>query len=481
MPPGGVTRLERPADRPAAGRFVGLSVAGLAALVGGTVAFVALLALVTTRSPLVAADRAVAAALNSAVAGRPLLLSALGLVTDLGGSPASWIVLTTLTAWLLIRRQRRLAVFVAVTGLGAWVLGVGLKELVGRLRPMVEVPVATAPGPSFPSGHALGSTVTYGVLLLVFLPVLPRRARIPTAVAATVLVVAIGFTRVALGVHFLSDVLGGWLLGLGWLAVTTTAFRAWRRSVRLPAGGPGLAPEAAPALRPSPESHSPVLPHAWHRAAELVIAWVLLLGVLLGAGWLLTQALAGTAADRLNLVAVRWFVEHREPALDRFAAVASALGGTAVVVALTLVAAALALAATRRWRAVLFLAVAMAGEATLFLATVSIIGRARPPVEHLGPDLPPTASFPSGHVAAATALYGGVAVLVVLHTRAWWRWLALAGAAVAVLLVAAARLYYGVHYPTDVLAGLVLGLAWLAACARVLHPGPGPPPRSGPS
>lgn len=477
MPPG-ATQLERQPDRPAAGRFVGLSAAGLAALVGGTVAFIALLALVTTGSPLVAADRAVAAALNDAVAGRPLLLSVLGLVTDLGGSPASWIVLTTLTAWLLIRRQRRLAVFVAVTGLGAWVLSVGVKELVGRLRPMVEVPVATAPGPSFPSGHALGSTVTYGVLLLVFLPVLPRRARIPTAVAATVLVVAIGFTRMALGVHFLSDVLGGWLLGLGWLAVTTTAFRAWRRSARLPAGGPGLSPEAVPALRPAPGSHHPLLAHPWHRAAELVIAWVLLLGVLLGAGWLVTQALAGTAVDRLNVAAVRWFVEHREPALRPFAAVASSLGGTAVVVALTLVAAVLVLAATGRWRPVLFLAVAMVGEATLFLATASIIGRARPPVEHLGPDLP-TASFPSGHVAAATTLYGGVAVLVVLHTRAWWRWLAVAGAAVAVLLVAAARLYYGVHYPTDVLAGLLLGLAWLAVGAHVLRPGQGAPPGPG--
>jgi undecaprenyl-diphosphatase len=473
MPPGDTTHLERQPDRPTAGRFIGLSVVSLAALVGGTVAFVALLALVTAGSPLVAADRAVAGTLNDTVAGRPVLLSAMGLVTDLGGSPASWVVLTTLTAWLLVRRQHRLAVFVAVTGLGAWVLSVGVKELVGRLRPVVEIPVATAPGPSFPSGHALGSTVTYGVLLLVFLPVLPRRARVPTAVAAGLLVVAIGFTRLALGVHFLSDVLGGWLLGLGWLAVTTTAFRAWRRSVRLPDGGPGLSPEAAAALRPAPGSHGPVLPHPWQRAAELVIAWVLLLGVLLGAGWLVTQALAGSAVDRLNVAAVRWFVEHREPALRSFAAVASALGGTAVAVALALVAASLVLAATRRWRPVLFLAVAMVGEVTLFLATVSIVGRARPPVEHLGPGLPPTSSFPSGHVAAATTLFGGVAVLFLAWTRAWWRWLALAGAAVAVLLVAAARLYYGVHYPTDVLAGLVLGLAWLSVCAHVLRPGPG--------
>ncbi|MBY8853858.1 hypothetical protein K7G98_38770, partial [Saccharothrix sp. MB29] len=78
--------------------------------------------------------------------------------------------------WLLVRGRRREAVYVAVTALGAGVLGLVVKEAVGRLRPLVEVAVATAPGPSFPSGHALGSLTTYGVLLLVFGSV--RRVRV---------------------------------------------------------------------------------------------------------------------------------------------------------------------------------------------------------------------------------------------------------------------------------------------------------------
>ena len=57
-----------------------------------------------------------------------------------------------------------------VTGVGALLLDPSLKLLVGRLRPIVDVPVASAPGNSFPSGHALGSMVAYGALLLVFLP-----------------------------------------------------------------------------------------------------------------------------------------------------------------------------------------------------------------------------------------------------------------------------------------------------------------------
>lgn len=78
-------------DRRSAERFVGRNAAGLAALALGAVAFAVLVALVETGSPLLAVDREVAAWLNSAVAGHSLLVSALGLVADLGGTPASWV------------------------------------------------------------------------------------------------------------------------------------------------------------------------------------------------------------------------------------------------------------------------------------------------------------------------------------------------------------------------------------------------------
>ena len=116
-----------------------------------------------------------------------------------------------------------------VTGLGALALDPSLKALVGRLRPVVDVPVAAGGGNSFPSGHALGSIVAYGALLLVFLPAIRPRWRRPAIGLVAVLVFAIGLTRIALGVHFVSDVLGGWLLGLAWLVVTGYAFRLWRR------------------------------------------------------------------------------------------------------------------------------------------------------------------------------------------------------------------------------------------------------------
>jgi undecaprenyl-diphosphatase len=90
------------------------------------------------------------------------------------------------------------------------------------------------------------STYAYGAVLLTLLPLIPRRYR-PAAIAGTVLmVVAVAISRLGLGVHFLSDVVGGFLLGLAWLAASTAAFSIWRveegrKPVRL---DEGLEPEA---------------------------------------------------------------------------------------------------------------------------------------------------------------------------------------------------------------------------------------------
>ncbi|BCW99586.1 MAG: hypothetical protein KatS3mg024_2413 [Armatimonadota bacterium] len=90
-----------------------------------------------------------------------------------------------------------------------------LKAVVGRSRPdedLVRV-VVHAVGESFPSGHALGSLVFYSCLCAVLWQELPRNGRIIAAWTAALLVVAIGWTRVYLGVHWTSDVIGGWLAG----------------------------------------------------------------------------------------------------------------------------------------------------------------------------------------------------------------------------------------------------------------------------
>ena len=202
-------------------------------------------------------DASVADRMNDAVHGTPGAILALQAVSWVGR--ALWLALAVGAGAVFLwrRSRRRLAAFVVVTALGGGLLGTAVKLAVDRPRPVVDHPVATAFGKSFPSGHAMSATVCYGALLLAFLPVVPRRARRATVVTTVVLVLAIGASRVLLGVHFLSDVVGGHLLGLAWLAGAVAVFETWREEeggAPAEAVADGVEPEAGPALRSASEA-----------------------------------------------------------------------------------------------------------------------------------------------------------------------------------------------------------------------------------
>ncbi|MFD0899320.1 phosphatase PAP2 family protein [Actinomadura sediminis] len=447
--------------------------AGLLAVLGAAAGFFLLLGAVEYRfRPLIALDRTVGDALNDLVAANGLLVGALHRVTDLGGRETSTYVLVVVTAFLLIRRRPRPAVYVVVTAMGTLVLSPALKVLVGRLRPVVDTPVADAPGMSFPSGHALSSTVCYGVLLLVFLPTVRRGWRPALIATVAALVLLIGFTRVALGVHFLSDVVAGWLLGVLWLGVTAVAFRRWLRDggTSPPPIAEGLEPGAGRALRGAPEARERT-EHLLRGISELAVGGVLIFGVLFGAGLLVTEVLStGSVVVSADRGVAQWMARHRVPPLTDVSLVVTRVGGTRWIVTVLVTVCVLVLALLRRWRPVLFLLVVVGGETLLFLASSAVVSRGRPAVPHAGPELPPTSSFPSGHVAATACLYGAIALLAWRCARRRWRLPALAAAIVLPVVVAFTRLYGGVHYLTDVLGSLLLASLWLALCWWVIRP-----------
>lgn len=130
--------------------------------------------------------------------------------------------------YLFLVGQRRILVYLLATTIVGGVVDTIIKALVGRGRPTFDGQAAQAFGNSFPSGHALASTVCFGCLTLVLLPHLPPRLRRPTIVAAVALVLSIGFSRLALGMHFVSDVMAGYVIGVAWLLFATAAFSVWR-------------------------------------------------------------------------------------------------------------------------------------------------------------------------------------------------------------------------------------------------------------
>src|SRR6202000_3348672 len=231
------------------------TLAPLAVVSAAAFVFALLLVLVRLQwAPLESADHGAAAHLNSLVAGHAMVVSVVKAVTWLGSSGVLWVLVGLAVVALAIRRRRWLAIYLLVTGAGELTLDPVLKALVGRLRPVVAHPVAYGKGDSFPSGHALGSIVCYGALFLVFLPATRGVWRRVFAAVIITLIAAIGVSRLLLGVHYLSDVLGAWALGITWLGVTAFAFELSRRASAAPVTDPvteGLEPEARADLQPT--------------------------------------------------------------------------------------------------------------------------------------------------------------------------------------------------------------------------------------
>ena len=201
-------------------------------------------------TPLLRADNGARDRLHDFAVNHTGFVGAMQLISDSGSAVAWQIVLAIVVVWLLWRRLPRLALFVVTTAAGSSLLNTVVKAAVHRLRPVLTHPVAQEPGSSFPSGHAQAAIVGYAVLLLVFLPILHGAWRRVATTFAVLMVVAIGFSRVALGVHFVSDVVGGFILGAAWVAAMAAAFNAMRvdRGHRKVDVKEGLEPEQAQRL-----------------------------------------------------------------------------------------------------------------------------------------------------------------------------------------------------------------------------------------
>jgi membrane-associated phospholipid phosphatase len=213
------------------------------------VPFGVLLALVRSHSSgLQSADQSVAAHAHTLAFNHHGLVTFLQAVSNVGAPRTFWVLVGVLTVALLIRRAARLALWAAVTMAGAALLDNVIKTVANRARPHFANPVASAPGKSFPSGHALESFVGAAIILIVVLPLVRPVWRSAMVAVAIVLVALIGFARVTLGVHYLSDVLGGWVFAAGWVVATCAGFRVWRKRVSPRAKPGGLDVEASQQL-----------------------------------------------------------------------------------------------------------------------------------------------------------------------------------------------------------------------------------------
>ncbi len=168
---------------------------------------------------------------------------------------------------------------------------------------------------------------------------------------------------------------------------------------------------------------------------------------------------------------IRWLAAHHTRSLDVAMVEITALGTGIVVMMVMAVAALFLVLAEHKYSAMLLLASTLGG---LVLNAVLKLGFNRPrpsilvPVVHAVHAV--SSSFPSGHAMSAAIVYTTVAYLAArLHKKRWARWLVMTAAFIVIALISLSRMYLGVHYPSDVLAGIVVGLAWAAFCMATLE------------
>jgi undecaprenyl-diphosphatase len=185
-------------------------------------------------SPLAGLDNRVEDAAHQDAVRHSWLADAAKVLTWLGAPVLLELATAVLVVGFLLRGRRRVALYLTSCVVGAYTLSTLGKVTVDRARPVLADPISHARGASFPSGHATGAAAFYLAVAVVLLTFVTGRRRLLFAAAIGVpLLVAV--TRVVLGVHYVTDVTAGLLLGWGWVMACTALFSAWRAEEGRPA------------------------------------------------------------------------------------------------------------------------------------------------------------------------------------------------------------------------------------------------------
>jgi membrane-associated phospholipid phosphatase len=200
---------------------------------------------------------------------------------------------------------------------------------------------------------------------------------------------------------------------------------------------------------------------------RVILPVAVLLALMVGLGLLITKVFEHTWPLTVEDSANRELAGDRVDWANSVSWFFSTVGSTPVIIGVTALMAIILRLWLHRWRESLFLCAAVTAQALVFFFATLLIDRARPEVTHMD-ESPPTSSFPSGHTSAAVALYLGLAVVLSMQTnRTWLK--ALCWMLVLVpVCVAVARLYRGMHHPSDVIASFLNGILCVTICARTI-------------
>ncbi len=201
---------------------------GMLLFVGMTLVLAALAEHVMTGRPLTDLDQQLSAWI--AKNRTPQLTTFFIVVTALGSTAVATTLTVVVGIHLLLRKQRYWFAAITLTIVGGAILNRFLKLAFQRARPQLDDPIRSFAGYSFPSGHTVTATVVFGAIaLLLFTRVKTLRARVIVIVSATLIIALVGFSRIYLGAHYLTDVLAAMAEGVAWISLSFTLVTWWRR------------------------------------------------------------------------------------------------------------------------------------------------------------------------------------------------------------------------------------------------------------
>ena len=151
-------------------------------------------------------------------------------MTQLGSPPGLAIIVIAVCGVLIRQGRRRWAAYLILTSVSGGALVLALKMYFARARPDLAEALRKAVGYSFPSGHAMGTTVVFGALSYLALRMTrPWKQKAGVIAAFYTVIAAVSFSRVYIGVHWMSDIAAGIAAGTVWVGITTVAYEAFRR------------------------------------------------------------------------------------------------------------------------------------------------------------------------------------------------------------------------------------------------------------
>jgi undecaprenyl-diphosphatase len=349
------------------------------------------------------------------------------------------------------RFWREFAMILLGPGLGG-VLWYFMSRFFDRPRPTTQMQVILS-DPSFPSGHAMSAVLFYGLLAYLLVPRISSRTwKWFVAGLSALVILYVGFSRLILGGHYVTDVIAGYAVGIAWAGLVYTLMERFFSEERT------RRPESLSDMIPFEGFRSPGM----FKRYPLVGFFLILVGVLsfgaLGYEFLSRGPLV--ALDQSIYKALIVQAKTASPTVNDLMLFGFFLGKQVPILLVTILS--IYFLYNRFWPELAMVLLSSAGGSFVWNFFVNYFARPRP-AEQAGLEVRTVPSFPSGHAMSALIVYGFLAYLLIpkMPSRPW-KWFVGIVTLLFILFCGFSRIFQGSHYLSDVLAGYALGIAWAA-------------------